>query len=523
MKKLATLLLAAGLVLGAATGASAIDFKAKGEWIMTFDYGKNGGFTGGNGRTGSGFGDGDEFEAGQRVRLQLDAVASEALSGTVFFEIGGGKWGRDGHGLSMGADNTNQIKLRRAYLDWMVPQTDLKIRMGLQAMALPSFTTETQIFNEDVAGITASYKINDNVALTALWARPYNDNFVGDSYVRKDGSTKTIAGNYLDNVDVFALLVPLTFDGVKVTPWGMYAAIGPNAFRAADGRWEDGRYVGNYSGNVPGTSSRWPTAGMLPAGGTRHKDGTPASRRISSYSDAWWLGLTGDITVWDPFRIAWDFNYGSVSSPDDGRLSRHGWLASLLFEYKLDWGTPGLYGWYASGDDSNPSNGSERMPSISTNNTNNQFSDFAMNGAPWWHSREGVLSYNMTGTWGIGARVKNVSFVEDLKHTLYINYISGTNSPSMAKKLSRSNIAPNVNGVGHDPLYMTTQDDALEIGLRNVYQMYDNFQIYLEGAYIATWLDHGRGVWGRSVMNGAGGSDQVRDPWNINMSFVYSF
>ncbi|MDR2573629.1 MAG: hypothetical protein LBC94_04690, partial [Desulfovibrio sp.] len=60
-------------------------------------------------------------------------------------------------------------------------------------------------------------------------------------------------------------------------------------------------------------------------------------------------------------------------------------------------------------------------------------------------------------------------------------------------------------------------------GLRNVYQMYDNFQIYLEGAYIATWLDHGRGVWGRSVMNGTGGSDQVRDPWNINLSFVYSF
>ena len=47
MKKIATLLLAAGLVFGAATGASAIDFKAKGQWIMSFDYGQNGGFTGG--------------------------------------------------------------------------------------------------------------------------------------------------------------------------------------------------------------------------------------------------------------------------------------------------------------------------------------------------------------------------------------------------------------------------------------------------------------------------------------------
>ena len=52
MKKIATLLLAAGLVFGVATGASAIDFKAKGQWIMSFDYGQNGGFTGGNGKTG---------------------------------------------------------------------------------------------------------------------------------------------------------------------------------------------------------------------------------------------------------------------------------------------------------------------------------------------------------------------------------------------------------------------------------------------------------------------------------------
>ena len=44
MKKIATLLLAAGLVFGAATGASAIDFKAKGQWIMSFDYGQNGAY-----------------------------------------------------------------------------------------------------------------------------------------------------------------------------------------------------------------------------------------------------------------------------------------------------------------------------------------------------------------------------------------------------------------------------------------------------------------------------------------------
>ncbi len=119
MKKIATLLLAAGLVFGAATGASAIDFKAKGQWIMSFDYGQNGGFTGGNGQTGfnggkagnSSYRNADEFEASQRVRLQLDAVASEALSGTVFFEIGANTWGQSLTGGALGADVSQNIML----------------------------------------------------------------------------------------------------------------------------------------------------------------------------------------------------------------------------------------------------------------------------------------------------------------------------------------------------------------------------------------------------------------------------
>ncbi|WP_165066426.1 outer membrane homotrimeric porin [Desulfovibrio sp. ZJ200] len=523
MKKIATLLLAAGLVFGASTGASAIDFKAKGQWIMSFDYGQNGGFTGGNGMTGfnqatrRGSNE-DEFEARQRVRLQLDAVASEALSGTVYFEIGDQIWGQagDNKGGALGADGNNVIEVKRAYIDWMVPQTDLKVRMGIQGIALPSFTTGSNVMNDDVAGVVLSYKFNDNVALTALWARPFNDNFGGWN---NNGVTED--RNYMDNVDMFSLILPLTFEGVKVTPWAMYAGIGPNAFRSNN----------DYFGSTPGASSQYYRAGMVPAGGALHKDGTPVTgKKLSSYGDAWWAGLTGEVTAWDPFRLAWDFNYGGVQY-DDSHWNRQGWLASLLFEYKLDWGIPGLYGWYASGDDDDPSNGSERMPSVSTGNNNNGFSNFAFNGNPYI-ARDAILSYNMTGTWGIGARVKDVSFVEDLKHTLRVNYIGGTNDPKMAKYIvgrgyegfaptGRGIVGPNMQAVGMDPLYMTTDDSALEIGLTNTYQMYENFTVMLDAAYLATWLDNSKSVWGHSEMNGR--SDQVRDPWNVNLSFVYSF
>ncbi|MDR2055025.1 MAG: outer membrane homotrimeric porin [Desulfovibrio sp.] len=530
---------------------STLAFKAKGEWVMNFDYGQNGVFTGGNGRTGYGSGQ-DEFEALQRVRLQFDAVASEALSANVFFEIGNQTWGSGGQttnsGGALGSDSQNAIELRRAYIDWMVPQTDLQIRMGIQGMAFPSFTMkESMVFEDDVAGITLNYKVNDNVSLTALWARPWNDNFTRAGAAREIGGANAMrtnpfssSTNYMDNVDAFALLVPLSFDGVKVTPWAMYAAVGPNAFRteAFTGRNEKGETKNEWDydnvGNIAGNASSKVAAGMVPVNGSRHKDGSDASKRLNSYADAWWAGLTGEVTVLDPFRIAWDFNYGSVRW-DDSRLNRQGWLASLLFEYKLDWGIPGIFGWYASGDDSNPANGSERMPSIDPNG-NNDYSSFSFNGQPWI-GREGVLSTNMTGTWGIGARLKNVSFVEDLKHTLRLIYMGGTNSPGMAKYFNGkrdnwgdyedalgnhvANGGPNSGLPGMGPLYMTTQDSALEIGLTNVYQMYENFQIYLEGTYLATWLDHSKGVWGRSTLNGK--SDQERDPWNINLSFVYSF
>ena len=507
MKKLMTLALAAAMMLGAATGASAIDFKAKGQWIMSFDYGMHGDFAKSKANRNSGYknsttGNEDEFEARQRVRLQLDAVASEALSGTVFFKIGDQVWGNSETGGALGADG-KVVELKRAYIDWMVPQTDLKVRMGIQGLALPSFTTNaSQIFDDDVAAVSLNYQFNENVGLTAFWARPYNDN----GGYKSQWSGKDY-DNYMDNMDMFAVLLPLSFDGVKVTPWVMYAAMGPGMF--------------NYD-KKPGNAWGRASAGMI--------SGFKGTDWNDSYGNAFWAGVTGEVTYWDPFRIAWDVNYGSASYEDE-KMNREGWLASLLLEYKLDWGTPGLYGWYGSGDDSNPRNGSERMPVVSANG-NNGFSNFAFNGNPYI-AREGVLGTNMAGTWGIGARLKDVSFLEDLKHTLRVNFMGGTNAPKMAKYMRGAASKDGVAWVarpdfGHgapyyDPMYLTTGDTALEIGLTNTYKMYDNFTVMLDASYLALWLDDSRSTWGKNPMKGYNGGDGVYDAWNVNLSFVYSF
>ena len=323
MKKILTLMLAAGMLLGAASGAKAIDFKASGEWL--------GGF---------GLGDGslikdvdnkkhhhdDTFNAGQRVRLQLDAVASESLSGTVFFEIGDQMWGNAESGGALGADG-KEVKVKNAYIDWMVPNTDLKLRMGLQAVALPNVAGGSAIMDGDAAAVVASYQFNDNVGLTALWMRPLNDNYAGRVY----GDREDYQKNYLDNMDLFALMLPLKFDGVELTPWAMYGMIGVNSWDAMD----NGLHMGSYP---PYSLRPYPLAYN---GGTLDTD--------KSYGSAFWAGLPIAVTAFDPLNIEVDINYGYVESMGRydvqqlnsgawrrGDTQREGWLVKALVEYKLD-------------------------------------------------------------------------------------------------------------------------------------------------------------------------------------------
>ena len=508
MKKLMTLALAAGMLFGAATGASAVDFKAKGQWLMGFGA-ANTSLTSkqNNAKTDNE----DDFYAVQRIRLQLDAVASENLMGEVYFEIGKSIWGKGDNpqgGAAMGADGTI-VKVKRAFLDWTVPSTDLRLRMGIQGLQTPYMALDgPTVLSTDLAAITASYAINDNVALTAFWARPYNDNYTGDA----DG----LGANYMDNMDIGGLFLPLTFDGLRLTPWAMYSAIGPNTLRKADD------YVSN---RINGVNGNYFFSGMLPvmANVTRHTD-----RKLNSYANAWWAGLAGDVTLWDPFRIAWEFTYGSVRWDDDPALDRRGWLAALLLEYKTDWGTPGIYGWYGSGDDDNLGNGSERLPTISNDYGVSSFSQTYSGVNENGLERDRAINNNLAGTWGFGARLKDVSFLEDIRHTLHVSFFGGTNDSGILSRLhdrTGSWMAPyypdGTSYVGRDNVYMTQKDYAFEVGLSNKFKIYDNLRFNLDVTYVTLWLDKSDNTWGRA--NTGGGSNQIRDAWNISTLFIYSF
>ena len=506
MKKILTLMLAAGMLLGAASGAKAIDFKASGEWLVGF-----------------GLGDGslikdvdnkkyrhhDTFNAGQRVRLQLDAVASESLSGTVFFEIGDQMWGNAESGGALGADG-KEVKVKNAYIDWMVPNTDLKLRMGLQAVAMPNVAGGSAIMDGDAAALVASYQFNDNVGLTALWMRPLNDNYTGTNADNEPYGNGY--NNYLDNMDLFALMLPLKFDGVELTPWAMYGMQGKNArFNEGGVDTADGALGVTLPGYYPGMN------------------GLALGNTSKAYGSMFWAGLPVAITAFDPLNIEFDINYGYVEAMGRydvlkrgtdlvrGNSKREGWLVKALVEYKMDWGTPGIFGWYASGDDGNVKNGSERLPSIAGAGN---FTSFMGDGNLAWGTGYNFYDNNLTyaGTWGVGLQIADVSFVEDLKHTFRVAYWGGTNSPSMVKYMG-SGVAWDDTTASQDGPYLTTNDGLLEFNLVNSWQIYENLEANLELGYIVNMMD--KDTWDKSYVSDRNWSKQ--DAWKAQLIFAYSF
>ena len=521
-------LLAAGMLVGAAGGARAIEFKAQGEWLVGFGVAdpaltKSAKDTDGN-KTKTNTE--DQFAASQRIRLQLDAVASEALSGTVYFEIGDQHWGKSDEGGALGADGNHQVEVKNAYIDWLVPQTEARLRMGLQTTTLPNVAGGSAVMDCDTAALTANYKFNDTVSLSFMWARPVNDNF-NNSYIDlANNKSSTEKVNYLDNMDLFMLSMPLHFDGADITPWAMYGMRGKNALRGLEAvndaePWETSD--GNLGLTLPGLTPGFNYAGSSPL---------TASSTSKQYGSLFWAGLPVAITMFDPLNIEFDINYGYSEAMGRydvlkrgeetvrGSSGRQGWLAKALVEYKMDWATPGIFGWYASGDDGNIKNGSERMPSIAGAGN---FTSFIGDGNLSWTANNGGCDMSMSyaGTWGIGAQLKDMSFLEDVKHTFRVAYWGGTNAPSMVKYMKEASSWQE--GYGGDGPYLTTNDGLLEFNLVNTWQAYENLSVNLELGYIANMID--KDTWKKSgYNNGAGnGSFEKQDAWKAQLVFQYSF
>lgn len=515
MKKLVTLLLAAGLVFAASQPASAIEFKPFGSAEFVFNAASNlGTFEPAGGRYAfqnssdvmHNFG--EEYHPKhsrvvQRFILGMDIVASENLSAHYDAIFGYFTWGGPSTaaaptgGGALGTRAAN-IVTRQAYLDWIVPSTSVKVRMGLQAWAAPAFATGTlnPYDGDDFGtGILVTAPINDNVTVTGGWLRASSDT--------RRGTTATTTARTDDNFDMFILSVPVKVEGARVTPWGLVGVLGKDStsYRST-----------NYATdpNLPVANNNWLPLQNAAAAAADAK-GIGYSATMRGNSTVYFAGLGGELTMFDPFRFAWDFAYSGIDTKHSF-TDRSGWLLGASAEYKTAYGVPTLKAWFASGDDGNINNGSER--GITT-------------GA---FSRAGVLAFygnglggNMilktgakpAGTWGVSAQWNMASFMENMFHNFHVSYVQGTNNKKMAAYADPRYVQE----------YMTTKDSLVELDFSTVYSIYKNLAMILDMSYIIqnfdgkNWAKDSTGALRRPDVDKL----HFSNAWNIAVNLRYTF
>jgi hypothetical protein len=460
MKKLLTLGLAAGMIMAASAPASAVDVKMDGSFIFWYDWAKSYSKAKGASNT--------QYE---QVTVGATFTVSENLSG--YFGLSG-KWSMgnnknthdSGNELTGdgGLGNYPLADIQYAYIDWTVPGTPLKIRMGRQDLALPHTAlvkNPALWWSDPVDGISANLKINDMFSVAGWWAR-YDRQQYGEGFQTHRAHT----------ADVFALIGTAKFDGFQVQPYVAYAA--------------QDKYT-------MGSSANGFKNGLNPT---------------NAGNDTFWFGIGAQLTMFDPLVVKADFIYGDRNFRHDNVFpaSQHGWVLDGAVSYKTPYGTPQLAAWYGSGDKKSSYMYQRNMPGLigRTGISQGFFNGTYLNDNVMV-SDDGNC-HTFAGTWGVKLAMDGISFLQDLTHGVAVVYAQGTND------------ARALNGAARNPWqYMTEKDSFVEFDFTTTYKIYKNLSADFCLAYVIENFKTQNGG------NFSGRADKYDNGWGIGAQIKYAF
>ena len=420
----------------------------------------------------------DRFTIWQRLRVRADFIADENLKFRLGLRVDDEAWGA---GYLTAANPQVAVQPYLAYLQFKWPGTDVTVTAGYQPLSVP----HTEVFYDSIVlaaddGDQSSAALHVNIpviedafSIEAAYAR-----LLAASRTYQPTTTQTA-----DNFDIYRLVAPVTLEGLEFKPWGLAGVYGRGS--DPDGLFDTGlRSAGSY---------------LDPADYNKNQN------------FMWWSGLALTVTALDPVKLFFDAIYGDAAGSDHGRDRRRGYFFDAGVTYTgLDWATPGLFGWLASGEDSSIANGSERLPVITpkwgpgTSFLFDNDQEFANNS----------MSVDPTGTWGLAASLRDVSFIESLKSRLTFAAISGRNSPAGLRKAVLA-----TGGVGQ---YVTMGRNLAEgewvlgINFDHSYRITEELKLTMQTGF-ASPQGLKTGIWGHRFTN------QATDAWMGSLGLLYTF
>ena len=445
MKRLSLLAAALVLVLGMAVSASAApEVSISGNLLVNAVWMNNWDFQ-------DGTDDGQAMNIVERADLYFTVTANENLKGVLGLRSDKGSWGDGDFGLgNPGGGDTAQLNIRDAYIDFNWPGTDVNVKAGVYTVALPqSVGSASMIVAERAGAVMVSTPVTDNVSVLAGYTRLANDNTSNPF----NANTTTNGEDFLDG---YLLAVPLSFEGVSATPFFLYGNGGQN-------------YVAT-------------------------------NEEVTAY----WTGTNFTMSLFDPFIIKADINYGNLDADTDANDAK-GWLLDLGLDYTgFDFMTVSAFAVYTSGADDDSTDGSEAMPILDGDWA---VGSFYFGGGSITSDDIGGGDTNM-GFWTVGLSLTDIqSFAQGLTHDFHVLYAQGTNDADL---FTAAYLAANTDlNQGN---ILTDKDSLWEVDFNTAYAVYDELTLYGQLGYINSDFDED--VWGNTVDD---------DAWKIATGVVYKF
>jgi hypothetical protein len=496
MKKLASLALAASMLLGAIGAAhAATEVKMTGDARIYGTFMENRNFTG---WSRSGTQTADTFEVWERFRLRTDFVANEAVK----FRLGVKVEDTWGHGTYTAANpSTSSLAVDVAYLQFKWPGCDIEITAGLQDVNLPqsSMFYNSPVWSDKMAALVITAPLIDNtLSAVAGFGR------LIDTTQSYDATTTQTA----DELDAYFLALPITLDGFKITPWGVFAVAGSSA----DYSWKNTTDTGSTSGHTFANS-------LLSA--STYNGRTSLKNNQNNF---FWVGSAFEVTALDPIRFYADVMYGAGLQNDRKASQRAGWMIDAGVEYTgFTAVTPQLFAFWSTGEDNSMRNGSERMPYLR--------SQWGPGNSFLFDSSQDLgkgsnIYASPVGSMGIGASLKNISLIDKLTNQLTFVYMRGTNS-AQALRSARLLGATNYNyyssrggysyvTMGQD---LTQNEYLMGLNLDTKYMIYENLAAVMETGWAHGQFE--KSVWGRSLVRQA--ESNGNNIWKVAFGLTYKF
>ena len=450
MKRLSLLAAALVMVLGMAVSASAApEVSISGNLLVNAVWMNNWNF---NDATGA-----KNMRIMERADLYFTVTANENLKGVLgLVRSQRGQWGDSNFALGApgGASASGaQLNIRDAYIDFNWPGTDVNVKAGVYTVALPqSVGSASMIVAERAGAVMVSAPVTDNVSALVGYTRLFDNDPNGDSAAILDN-------NYLDG---YLVALPLSFEGISATPFFLYGNGGENFGTDFD---DDGNVIDATGGE-----------------------------KMSAY----WVGTNFTMSMFDPFILKADFNYGRTDFDTESNESK-GWLADLGLDYTgFDFMTVSAFAVYTSGDNDDAHDGSETMPILD--------GDWAV--GSFWFGGGSITGDDINGGdtplgfWTVGLSLTDIqSFAAGLTHDVHVLYVQGTNDSDLYSAANRAAFST-----------LTDEDSLWEVDFNTAYAVYDELTLYGQLGYISTDFD--------DSIHTVGTDDNA---WKVATGVVYKF